>query len=191
MVDRYKVIIAEKNGTELEFNEELSLDADKVYFDPSTTDLIAENIQAAIEEMMSGNIPVESITEFEAFSSPSSETTTSNNWVTKSGYPYTTDIKSAGSYVVNYTAQIGNSANNSEVGFRVQWREGITGTWLDVVDIRRQIARANDVNLTTAFSIVELTTPTEFQIRIQWGQTDSGGTGFISEANIMIGKVTS
>lgn len=51
MVDRVKVGIHERNGVELEFEEELALDADNVYFDPTSTDLVSDDVQGAIVEL--------------------------------------------------------------------------------------------------------------------------------------------
>ena len=47
---RYCVIIAEVDGTELDFKEELALDSDKVYF--TDDDFIADNAQDAIIELL-------------------------------------------------------------------------------------------------------------------------------------------
>ena len=51
MVDHVKVLIAEKNGTELEYNEEYALEAINVPFDATSSELISDNIQEAIVEL--------------------------------------------------------------------------------------------------------------------------------------------
>ena len=61
------------------------------------------------------DLPVDALTEFEAFTSDSEESTTSNLFVVKSGFPYTTGPKTAGEYVVDFTAQIGQSNANKNV----------------------------------------------------------------------------
>lgn len=51
MADDVKVLIAEKNGVELEFHEELALEAQNVVFDPTTSDLLSTDTQSAIDEL--------------------------------------------------------------------------------------------------------------------------------------------
>ena len=51
MTDNVKVVIYEKNGVELEFQEELELSAENVTFDPTATDFISDNVQGVIEEL--------------------------------------------------------------------------------------------------------------------------------------------
>ncbi len=50
MADDVKVIIAEKNGVELEFQEEIDLIASNIPFDNSTNGFTGDDIQTAIEE---------------------------------------------------------------------------------------------------------------------------------------------
>jgi hypothetical protein len=173
-----------RRGSPTQVADSIPFDTTGSDFDPSTVFTVAD----ALRDL--DNITIDTLTEFEAFGSAGLETTTSNGWVTKSGYPYTTTSKSPGDYIVNYTAQIGNNSNNTEIGFRAQWRLGTSGTWIDLVDIRRQVPRGGDTILTTGFSIVTLPASGVFQVRIEYGQTDSGGTGSIQEANITIGKVS-
>lgn len=133
-------------------------------------------------------VAIDSLTEFESFSSPATQTTTSNGWVTKAGYPYTSQEKPAGRYIIDFTAEVSNNSNNSEVGVRIQWRQGTSGTWITLKSIQTEIPRGGTVFLFTAFEEITLNTDTVFQVQFQFGQTDSGGTGSISEANLKIGK---
>ena len=48
---RYKVMIIEVDGADLEYPEELALDADKVFFTDAA--YISDNVQAAIVETLS------------------------------------------------------------------------------------------------------------------------------------------
>jgi hypothetical protein len=50
---RYKILVVEVDGVELDAQTETPLDADRVYFDPSVSGLTANNLQAAIEELAS------------------------------------------------------------------------------------------------------------------------------------------
>ena len=51
MVDDVKVIIVEKNGIELEFQEELELKAANVTYDNTTSGLVATDVKAGIDEI--------------------------------------------------------------------------------------------------------------------------------------------
>ena len=135
------------------------------------------------------DIPVEALTEFEAFASDNNQSTTTNGWATKSGYPYTTDIKSAGQYVVDFTAEIGQSDKFKQVGFRVQWRLFTSGAWNTLSVTKNGVSTDGEYALRSGFRLINLPVTTNFQVRLQWGQTDDGGSGFIKNAGIKIGKV--
>ena len=49
---RYKILVVEVDGSELDVQTELPLDADRVFFDASTSGLAANNLQAAIDELV-------------------------------------------------------------------------------------------------------------------------------------------
>ena len=135
------------------------------------------------------NIPVDALTEFESFSSAGFESTTSNAYVTKSGYPYTTAVKSAGDYIIDFTALLSQTNNNRRVAFRVQYREGIAGAWITIFESDYYPSRSGANIAATSFREITLASDTEFQVQLQWAVTTTGGSGGIEEANIKIGKV--
>lgn len=51
MADDVKVKITERNGVELEFDEELALEAQNVVFDPTGSDLVSTDVDAALKEL--------------------------------------------------------------------------------------------------------------------------------------------
>lgn len=154
------------------------LTAKVLYFKSGGTSVDWEEVQ----------LNIEALTEFESFSSPGTESTTSNSWVTKSGYPYTSSPKTAGTYVVDFTAQVGQSNKDREVGSRIQWRLGTTGTWNTEAEIRDGVSANGQFQLRTGFFEIVLPADGVFQLRWQYGQTDEGGTGSIKQANIKLGK---
>jgi len=160
--------------------------AEGIPFDNDTNGFTADDTQAAIEEAQTGAI---GFPEFESFSDDSQENTTSNDWVTKDNYPYTTTSKTAGDYIIDYSAQLGQSDKEKEVGFRVQWREGTSGSWIDLVDVRDGVSQDDAWQLRTGFNLITLSSSGVFQVRLQWGQTDEGGTGRIRNAAIKISRV--
>jgi hypothetical protein len=158
-------------------------------FDNTGTDLTSTTIGDAIKEVASGNIPVDALTEYEAYSSPGLESTTDNGWVIKSGYPFTSEVKSAGRFMIDFTGLVGQSNANRDVGFRVEYREGTTGAWIELFSTLSKFPQANGQLTITSFREITLATDTEIQVQLSWGQTTGGGTGRLEQANIKIGKV--
>lgn len=163
-------------------------DADETPFDPTGSDFdpSVDNVGQALREL--DQITIDTLTEFEAFESPSQESTTSNSFVTKSGYPYTTSSKSTGFYAIDYTTQVGQGSNNKISQMRVQWRQGTSGTWIDLIDTQSELRDVGFVPW-SGFSIVELTSAGVFQVRIQYANPGAGSC-IIKEANIKVGKVS-
>lgn len=186
---RFKVAVLEVDGVELDVPTELILSAANVGYDPSDGefDPSIDTVKAALDNI--SNLDLETLTEFESFTSPNQQTTTSSGFQTKSGYPYTTSTKPAGRYIVDHTVQCGNTDKEKRAGHRVQWRPGTSGSWQTLVDIRDANSVDNQFQLRTGFNEIELTADGVFQVRIQYGQNRDGGVTRIREANIKIGKV--
>lgn len=132
---------------------------------------------------------ISTLTEFEAFASTSTQSTTSNGWVTKNDYPYTSIEKTPGVYVIDYTALVTNSDKQKAVGLRVQWRED-SGAWQTIHDTRNGVASDDEYDVRTSFALITVTTDATIGVRMQFGQTDDGGTGRIKDTAIKIGKVS-
>jgi hypothetical protein len=163
-----------------------------ISFDPTGTafeDVNALTVDAALRSI--DGIDLNSLTAYESFSSVGAQSTTSNGYVTKSGFPYTTGLKESGKYIIDFTSNIAQDSNNSEAGFRVQYRLGTSGTWIDLFEIIVQFPRSGGAPPITSFVEVELLTDSVFQIRLQWGQTNKGGSATISNSIIKLGKVAS
>jgi hypothetical protein len=162
-------------------------DAIDIFFDNSTNGFVANTVQEAIEELAENGITIDALTEFEAFDSPNQESTTSSTPQIKTGYPYTTDTKSAGSYVINYTAQISQGSDNKVSRLIIEWRLGTSGTWQEILDTKQEL-RANGFVPWSGFSVVDLPNDSQFQVRISYANPGAGSC-IIKEANITIGKV--
>jgi hypothetical protein len=145
-----------------------------------------DNVRDAIVAAFSP--PIETLTEFESFGSAGLETTTSNSLVVKSGYPYTTSVKSVGTYAIDYTAQVGQGNNNQLSRIVVDWRLGTSGAWTTLLDTEQEL---RDVGFApwSGFSLVTVPSAQVFQVRIQYANPGSGACR-IQEANIKIGKVS-
>lgn len=77
MVDHVKVLIAEKNGTELEYNEEYSLEAETIPFDNTDSGFEAETVQEALTEVGASASP--------GFSFGKSGIVSAGDWLLRSG----------------------------------------------------------------------------------------------------------
>lgn len=78
-----------------------------VPFDNSTNGFASDDTQSAIEGTTI------------AFSDDALQSTGSNNWVTKNNYPFTSPTLDAGDYIIDFTAELGQSDKEKQVGYRV------------------------------------------------------------------------
>ena len=51
MPTRYKVLICEKDGQNLQFREELDLNSVNIFFDKTNTEMVSEDVESAIKEL--------------------------------------------------------------------------------------------------------------------------------------------
>lgn len=163
--------------------------AEETPFDNETNDFVADDVQAAIEEIK--DLIDDFQGAFELLEEDGLDTTTSNSWVTMDGWPQTSALKTAGGYTIDYTANVGQSDKEKGVGSRVQYRIGATGSWilLEGSDIRNGISEDDQYELRTSFQNIRLVSDDVIQFRWQFGQTDNGGTGRIRNSAIRISKV--
>ena len=77
---------------------------------------------------------INELTESEEFESNGSESTTANNYVIKSGFPYVTATKTAGIFRIEWFAEISNSQKQKVTGFRVRYRVGTSGGYTTIAD---------------------------------------------------------
>lgn len=184
-----KVKVVEKEGVDLEYSEEVGYIASEMEFDPAGSPFDPSVITIRDALIAGYSPPIETLTEFESFSSPIEESTTSDTPITKSGYPFTTQIKTSGIYAVDYTALVANSSNNRDSRLIVDWRLGTSGPWATLMDLTKEFGKGNAFEPWTSFVEIEIPTVTNFQVRVQYASSGPG-TCKIRQANIRIGKVT-
>lgn len=131
----------------------------------------------------------EESTSFQSFNEDSLQSTTSNSWVTRTNFPVTTTVLPVGKYKIDHSNQLGQSNKEKQVGLQVEYREGTTGPWTELVDVRDGLSVPDEFQLRTGFNIIEITSPTEIQIRVRFGQTNDGGTGRIKFTGVTVAKV--
>jgi hypothetical protein len=106
------------------------------------------------------------ITQAEGFISNGTEQTTSDGWVSKSGFPWTTiGTKTAGQFSIRWFAQVGQTKTNRNFGFRVLWRP--TGGTFEVLgEVQLTVNRDGDVIMQSGFKNVTL--PSDNDRRSTW-----------------------
>ena len=124
------------------------------------------------------------ITQAEGFSSVAQETTTSNGWVSKSGFPATSaSIKTAGQFSIRWSATVGQTKANRNFGFRVQWRP--TGGVFSVISsVDLSVPRDNDAFMQSGFQEVTLPTDNTIEVDVQHGQTTDGFASILENVSI-------
>lgn len=183
------VLLWKKFGTGV--NDWRQISAQDIPYDP-TGDLSLEptdtNVDLAIARL--ANVNLADITQLEEFSSDASESTTSNGWITKSGFPFmSANIKTAGEFEVAWSSEVGQSTKQKAVGSEFAWREE-GGTWDVLSDIRAGVATANEYQLRSGFRKVSLAADAKIELRAQWGQTDDGGIGLIRNVTMKIQRIS-
>jgi hypothetical protein len=122
--------------------------------------------------------------DFENAFEDSTSSTTSNRWVTK--LDFTTNEKEGGRYYLGWSLEAGQSDKQKQVGTRVQIDDG-TG-FETMTDIRNGLSADNQYELRSGFRILDNlpANPSGYRIRVQFGQTDSGGSGRIRNVGVII-----
>jgi hypothetical protein len=125
---------------------------------------------------------------FEVFADQTLTSTTNQppNWVTKlSGQ--TTEAELAGTYVIQWAAEMSNGNNNAVVNFRVQWKSESSSTWITLTELDPTIVRSNSYIALSGFRVVEQMLNEKIDFRLQFARTD--GTALIRAANLYIFRV--
>lgn len=123
--------------------------------------------------------------EFKEFSSLTQQNTTSNGWVTFA--TFTTDDSTDGEWQIQASFNIGQSDKEKQVGFRLQARDGTSGSWTTInsLDTRETVGQDNTFTLRSGFGFFTHDNGDGvFQIRVQFGQTDEGGTGRLKNLTV-------
>jgi len=161
--------------------------SEDVSFDPNgfgnfeVTDI---NVNLALQRF--GSFTVADLGQEEAFNSLSQETTTSNGWVSKSSFPITTEFtKTAGQFVVQWSAEVGQTKTNRNFGFRVL--AAPTGSPLvELGNVELTVNRDNDLIMQSGFQEIIVPTDNTIDIDIQFGQTTQGQSAIIRNVSVEV-----
>lgn len=137
-------------------------------------------------------------TNFDDFEELPNQNTTSNGWVqfarftTRNDDDTADEARPTGRFVAFVAGQLGQSDKEKKVGFRLQTRTGTSGGWTtrEPLNFEDTVGSDNTYKLISGFAFFEHTDGNEpYQIRIQFGQTDDGGTGRLRNVKVLTYKV--
>lgn len=129
------------------------------------------------------------ITEAEGFVSNARETTTSDGWVSKSGFPWTTaNTKTAGQFSIRWFAQVGQTKTNRNFGLRIRWRPA-GGIFADLAEVNLTVNRDGDVVMQSGFKEVTLATDAQIEIDLQHGQTTQGQSSILENVSVEVRRI--
>lgn len=191
MGDKVKVALLERNGTEILESEEVFLEAPIVDFDPTglmNFDPSDDDVDKALQRF--GNFSVADLTEAEGDTQNASDSTTSNGWVSRSGFPFlTTDTKTAGLFSIRWSTEVGQSTKNRNYGLLIRWRvEG--GTWETLSSVELSNSRNNNYLMQGGFKEVTVATDSKIEVDMQFGQTNNGGTALIQNSALEVRRIS-
>lgn len=152
-------------------------------FDPTDTD-----VEKALAKI--GNFSIGEIAQIEGFVSNNEETTTSNGWVSKSGFPWTTvGVKTAGTFSLRWFAEVGQTKATRNFGFRVRWRPA-GGSWSILSELPLlTVSRDNNKFQQSGFKQITLPVDNNIQIDFQHGQTTDGFASILSNVSVEVRRI--
>lgn len=183
------VLIWRKFGTLA--SEWRQLSSEDIPFDPTgllNLDPTDVDLQLAVEKL--GNQSVSDLTEAEGFVSNAQEMTTSDGWVSKTGFPIITiNDKTSGLFSLRWFAQVGQTKASRNFGFRVLWRP-LGGVWAPLAEIQATVTRDDNVFMQSGFKEVTLPTTTKIEMDVQHGQTTDGFSSIIENVSVEIRRIS-
>lgn len=151
-------------------------------FQPTDT-----NVHLALARF--GNFSVADLTEAETASQGVQDSTTSNGWVSRSGFPFlTAGVKTAGTFSLRWSTEIGQTTKNRNYGLLIRWRpEG--GIWATLSSVELSNSRNNDFITQSGFKEVVLLANSKIEVDMQFGQTTGGGTCLIRNSSLEVRRI--
>lgn len=185
---RKKVLLVEEDGAELSRKTETRMEADNIFFEKGTSLYTVDNIEAALKQVnqvVEGNFDFSNATSFEVFNDDGVSSTTSGTFQTKLTGTTATDVP--GKYVLQWSVEIANSANNNTTLFRVQWKMSSSGTWNDATSLDVFIGRSEIYQSTSGFRVIETMSTGTIDLRVQYAA--GGATARIRFVSVYIFRV--
>ena len=142
-------------------------------------------VQAALETL--GNQSVADIAEIESFESTPQETTTSNGWVSKSGFPWTSASKTAGIFSVRWFYEVGQTKASRNFGYRTLLTAPTSET-LSEIPVAG-ISNDNQRFMQSGFQEYELLSDGPLTVDVQFGQTTDGFSAIMQNVAVEIRRL--
>lgn len=148
-----------------------------------------DTVQKALARF--GNFSITDLTEAEGKTQNALDTTTSNGWVSRAGFPFlTTGVKTAGKFSIRWSTEVGQTTKNRNYGLLVRWRpEG--GAWTTLSSVELANSRDNNFIMQGGFKEVTLPTDSKIEVDMQFGQTTGGGTAQIQNSALEVRRISS
>jgi hypothetical protein len=145
MVDQNKILVFERNGSELADGEELLLSASAI---PSTTSgLVADNVNSALQEIYNALLAKVFGNSFQYAESLGTSTNTSaSTYVTK--LTFVTSSLPAGNYILSWTFVWSASNANRDMDVRIRDSSTTLVEWVG------SVGRVNAVEIISSFKIL-------------------------------------
>jgi len=131
-------------------------------------------------------------TSYDSFQQTAADSTTSNGWVETAKFDSAESVLD-GRYSVQWSMELEQSRGGRNMGIQISFRPGDDGdanAWeiLNSNDTL-QVSSNNASIQHSGFVEVELLTEDVYQVRVEFGQTVSGGTQFVREIDVVVFRV--
>ena len=144
----------------------------------TTTKLVANNVQDALVEL--ANRTFSTYFDFHWFASEGTASTNSELWEIK--LSETTPVLDGGSYLIFWTAEVGQTKKSSSAGFRVLVDNVV------LTDTRDGVTATNQYMTRSGFAVRTLTNGTQ-PLSIEYGQASGGGDVLIRRVRILLFRI--
>lgn len=151
-------------------------------FDPADTD-----VKKALDRI--GGFSVTDLTQAEGFTDSAQENTSSDDWVSKTNFPIVTvNEKTAGKFSLRWSANVGQTKNGRNFGFRVLWRP-TGGVFAVLSSVQLSVSNDGSVLMQSGFKEVDLLADSTIEMDIQHGQTTDGFESIIKDVSVEVRRI--
>lgn len=146
----------------------------------------------ALPGVLQGVVSFADATTYDEFTMDAFQSTTSNGWVEAAKFTVPED-REAGIFTVQWSMKAEQTKGGRDFGIQISFRLGDDGdanpwTVLDSIDTL-QVSSDNAAFLHSGFRNVNITADGLFQVRVEFGQTGSGGAAGLSEIELITFRV--
>ena len=149
-------------------------------FDGSETD-----VYQALAKL--GNQSIGDIAEIENFTSTVRETTTSDGWVSKAGFPWTSGPKTAGVFSVRWFYEVGQTKASRNFGYRTLITSPTADTLSEIAIA--SVRSDNDLIQQSGFQDYALLADGSITVDVQYGQTTQGNSAIMQNVAVEVRRV--